>query len=389
MLPAFLEAVGGLWDELVAVDTGSVDGTADLLSAAGAKVLERPWDDDFAAARNYGLERASGDFVLVLDADERVGPLLSSEIRGAVEDRRCGAASLLVEDTLPHGHLRCSRLLRMFRNDPGIRYRHAIHEEVGEAVALYLSRSGLARLDLVHPLAHLGYARERATRKNKRERDVRILRSVLAQKPRDLYARYKLLEQARFWSDLALWKEAASETAAVLSKEPPDALACAHFGGELAVLVAEGLYREEPAAALGYLESFAGRLAPSAEYELRRGELREKLGDLPGARGAYEACLGMPRTDNAQFAAVRPRLGLARLALAAGELARAADEGGRALELAPLDPEALLLLAVLRRHEAGRVGLARFAEERRAACGDRPEIAKAVREAARLAGDLA
>ena len=71
MLPAFLANVSGLWDELIAVDTGSVDATAELLRHAGAKVLHRPWTHDFAAARNHSLDAASGDWILVLDADER------------------------------------------------------------------------------------------------------------------------------------------------------------------------------------------------------------------------------------------------------------------------------------------------------------------------------
>src|SRR3990172_5816578 len=120
MLPAFLEAARGSWDELLAVDTGSTDATPELLAAAGATVLHRPWDDDFAAARNFGLERASGEWVLVLDADERVGPALAAEIRRSAEDARCGAASLRVVNQLPHGHVRSSRLLPMFRNYPNI-----------------------------------------------------------------------------------------------------------------------------------------------------------------------------------------------------------------------------------------------------------------------------
>ena len=162
VLPGFLDGVRGAWDELVAVDTGSTDATPRLLAAAGARVLHRPWDDDFAAARNFGLERAGGEWVLVLDADERVGPALAAEIRAAAADLRCGAASLLVVDRLPHGHLRRSRLLRMFRNDPSIRYRHAIHEDAGEPVLAFLTRTGLRRADLDAPLLHLGYERERA-----------------------------------------------------------------------------------------------------------------------------------------------------------------------------------------------------------------------------------
>ena len=390
MLPALLASVRGLWDELVAVDTGSTDATPGILANEGATVLRRPWGDDFAAARNHGLERAGGDWVLVLDADERVEPALAAEIRRTVEDPRCGAASLLVLNRLPHGHSRSSRTLRLFRRDPSIRFRHAIHEDVSEDVDGFLARSGLRRVDLKTPLLHLGYVREHASAKRKKERDVAILRATLARDPSDHYARMKLLEQARFWGDRPLWAQAAAEAASALARDGAEALRSAHFAGELVALMADGLHDKDARAALRCLESFAGRIPPSAAYELRRGELREVLGDLAGARAAFLACLALGgATGNAQLATVRPRLGLARLALAAGDLAGAAREAEQALVLAPLDPEALLLLATLRRACGGPAELARFAEERRAESGDRAEIHAAVHEAALNAGDEA
>jgi tetratricopeptide (TPR) repeat protein len=387
MLPAFLESVRGSWDELVAVDTGSTDATPGLLAAAGGTVLHRPWDDDFAAARNFGLERAGGDWVLVLDADERVGPALATEIRNSADDARRGAVSLRVLNQLPHGHVRGSRLLRMFRNHQRIRFRHAIHEDVSEDVAAFLARSGLRRADLEAPLIHLGYTRSHAAAKHKKERDVGILLATLARDPSDLYARFKLLEQARFWGDRALWASAAAETAAALDGDSAPALRSAHFAGEMVALMADGLH-SDAGAALRHLESFACRIAPSAAYELRRGELLELLGDAAGARAAFIRCLALEGvTGNMQLATTRPRLALARLALAAGDAAGAAREGERALALAPLDPEALLLMATLRRALGGPSALTRFAEERLVASGDRDEIHSAVREAALLAGD--
>ena len=81
MLPDFLAAVDGLWDEFIAVDTGSRDGSAAILAGAGATVVPFTWCDDFAAARNASLEQASGDWILFLDADERVSPALARQIR--------------------------------------------------------------------------------------------------------------------------------------------------------------------------------------------------------------------------------------------------------------------------------------------------------------------
>ena len=59
-LPACLASVRGAVDEIVVVDTGSADRTREIAAEAGALVVDFPWCDDFAAARNAGLARASG-----------------------------------------------------------------------------------------------------------------------------------------------------------------------------------------------------------------------------------------------------------------------------------------------------------------------------------------
>ena len=62
-------------DELILVDTGSTDRTKDIARAFGAKVFDFPWTNDFSEARNYSLSKASGDWILVLDADEVISSL--------------------------------------------------------------------------------------------------------------------------------------------------------------------------------------------------------------------------------------------------------------------------------------------------------------------------
>jgi glycosyltransferase involved in cell wall biosynthesis len=79
-LPAALESVG-FCDEVVVVDSGSTDRTREIAKAAGARVLvNSPWPG-FVAQRNVAVEAARHDWVLALDADERVTPALREEIR--------------------------------------------------------------------------------------------------------------------------------------------------------------------------------------------------------------------------------------------------------------------------------------------------------------------
>ena len=65
-----LESVKPIANQIVVVDTGSSDQTEAIAKSHGAEVHHFEWCDDFAAARNFALEHARGDWILILDADE-------------------------------------------------------------------------------------------------------------------------------------------------------------------------------------------------------------------------------------------------------------------------------------------------------------------------------
>ncbi len=70
LLGQCLESVKSLVDEMIVVDTGSTDRTVDIAKSYGARVYHHPWQGSFSEARNYGLQFASGDWILQMDADE-------------------------------------------------------------------------------------------------------------------------------------------------------------------------------------------------------------------------------------------------------------------------------------------------------------------------------
>src|SRR6478672_12409366 len=90
-----LAPVASLFDEIVIVDTGSVDDTRRIAGRFTPHVFEFPWCDDFSAARNEALRHATGDWLFWLDADDRVSP--------ANVERLCGLLQRL--DHAPQAHL--------------------------------------------------------------------------------------------------------------------------------------------------------------------------------------------------------------------------------------------------------------------------------------------
>lgn len=72
-------------DEVLVVDCGSTDSTCEIAKAMGARVMFRPWPDDYAEQRNFAASVASNNWVICIDADERVTPGLGQEILSVLE----------------------------------------------------------------------------------------------------------------------------------------------------------------------------------------------------------------------------------------------------------------------------------------------------------------
>ncbi|MGH9468259.1 MAG: glycosyltransferase [Terriglobales bacterium] len=295
-LPACLASVRGWVDEIVVADTGSRDGSRACARALGARVVDIPWEDDFAAARNHALSAMQSDWVLVLDADERLEPgprprwlaqcggpadALQVPIRNYVSslqariwDRPARPNDGAWPEAKAYPAWVEHENVRLFRRHPELYFVGRVHESVGPRVrpaGLCLGRAS-ARIH------HFGMVRPPAViaAKNLLYRD--LGRRKVAERPADPQAHFELglVEFDNFHNDAA----ALRSFERALRLQPGFAQAW-YFAG--ACLTRLG----HPQEAIGFLEQAAARGCQAPQLPEFRADAAYNLGHFAAAADGY------------------------------------------------------------------------------------------------------
>jgi Flp pilus assembly protein TadD len=155
-------------------------------------VLDHAWRSDFSAARNVGVEAATGDWIFAIDADEYVAPEDRHLVRPAVTQTDADGLWVTLRSLQRPGELLQfveSRIVRLFRRHHDLRYAGIIHEEVTTAIARRNGRIAGSRIVVLHD----GYTNDTAQgSENRAARNLPLLLCAAAVAPNEPYWQFHL-----------------------------------------------------------------------------------------------------------------------------------------------------------------------------------------------------
>jgi len=166
-------------DEIIVLDTGSTDRTKEIALEQEARVSQIAWEDDFAKARNQSLDKATQNWVLIIDPDERISQKDLEKLKVLTEDHSVMAYSFqtrnYTENVMASGFKKCqgeyaeekgylgyfeSKKIRLFQNIPGVRFVGSVHELVESTIHGKTIESDI-------PFHHFGSSRAAQAEKGK------------------------------------------------------------------------------------------------------------------------------------------------------------------------------------------------------------------------------
>ena len=307
---ACLQSVVDFVDEIVIVDTGSVDNTVSIAEEFGAKVFKISWPGDFAPARNEALKLVNGDWVLVLDADEKFRDEAIYEIQNIISRNEVLLVNLLRYEV---GSLISpySTVSRLFRNHPKIHWSRPYHSMVDDSInELLLDEPWWRVVNCSEPaLIHVGYQPDAIKKGTKAKRLRTAMEKSLLENPNDPYVSAKLG----------------------------------------ALEISEGYLQK----GLDILMNGLSHIEHSLNHINERYELLLHLGiglssiDISAAQKAYRDALELPLDPRVNFAAV---LNLAVLLMKTGDLDQAINLTRQATQLVPEVPLGWFNLALMERY---------------------------------------
>ncbi|HMJ37911.1 MAG TPA: glycosyltransferase [Baekduia sp.] len=291
MLPRCLAAVAEHVDELIVVDTGSTDGTVAIAESFGARILHHEWDGDFAAARNVGLDVATSDWLMYLDADEVLvegdGPRLR-ELLGRTWREGFWLTETNHVGEMEDGASVAHNALRLFRNRPEYRFEGRVHEQFAHRLPALPERiePSPVRVD------HYGYLGAVRDSKEKSRRNLELLERQVAEGVDTPFLHFNLGSERAAAGDVA-GSLAHLERAWAKLESDPERLEYGYFPSLSARWVKALNANHRYADALAAGETVLDLLPGFTDVVLEQAMAHRGLGDTDAAVAFFERCIAM------------------------------------------------------------------------------------------------
>ncbi len=280
-----LESIRPWVDEMIVVDTGSVDSTAEICAELGAKVFEFPWCDDFSAARNESLRFAQGEWVFWMDSDDTISESNGRKLRkiaygehrkdvhGYVMQVHCPGESSHDVTAVDH--------IKLFRNRDDLRFEFRIHEQILPSIR---RAGGEVEFTDVF-VTHSGADRSYEGKQKKLIRDLRILDSDLAERPNHPFVLFNL---GMTYADAHQYQDAARFLERSIQNSAPDE---SHVRKAYALLIGAFIELKDFHNAEKVLDSAMEIFPLDVELQFRSGMIHQHFGRLEDAREVYTSIL--------------------------------------------------------------------------------------------------
>lgn len=191
VIESCLKSLKNYIDEIIVVDTGSTDKTKDIVKKYTSNLFDFEWVDDFSAARNFSLSKATGDFILIIDADEILenGNVLRTFIE-TQEESFGGWLVNLDSFAINNGvtNKYTNQLLRLIKNYNRFQFEGIIHEQVINSITNSGYKIGNSEL----LISHSGYNLNEIEMQKKQERNLILLEKHIENNPDDGYNLFNL-----------------------------------------------------------------------------------------------------------------------------------------------------------------------------------------------------
>jgi glycosyltransferase involved in cell wall biosynthesis len=136
LLEGCLKPIKELIDEIIIIDTGSIDKTKEIANKLTNKVYNFEWCDDFSEARNFSIEKATKEWILILDADEILTKEDLIKIKEIIKNNNKDTLGYrIIQETYYKNKIVSIRgICRIFKNNKQIKFQYPIHETVRNSI---------------------------------------------------------------------------------------------------------------------------------------------------------------------------------------------------------------------------------------------------------------